>query len=172
MRQLPRRHQGLSASRQNRARSTARPATPIRPLSSRAACTQTARSIPAPAATATRTTSIPKTDARSAVYPLNVPKTCGTVPRQQRHGRQAWPAQRLPATTWIRFTASRSAKKALLVAANCQSCHGSHNILSHTNPQSPTYKANIPKTCGTCHAKIDGRLRARRSRQSRSPAAK
>ena len=36
-------------------------------------------------------------------------------------------------------------KEGLLVAANCQSCHGSHHILSHTDPQSPTYKANIPQ---------------------------
>jgi len=40
------------------------------------------------------------------------------------------------------------------VAANCQSCHGSHHILSHKDPQSPTYKANIPQTCGSCHAGI------------------
>jgi nitrate/TMAO reductase-like tetraheme cytochrome c subunit len=46
-------------------------------------------------------------------------------------------------------------KEGLLVAANCQSCHGSHHILSHKDPKSPTFKANIPKTCGTCHAKID-----------------
>ena len=45
-------------------------------------------------------------------------------------------------------------KEGLLVAANCQSCHGSHHILSHKDPLSPTYKANIPKTCGTCHAGI------------------
>ena len=46
-------------------------------------------------------------------------------------------------------------KEGLLVAANCQSCHGSHGILSHKDPNSPTFKANIPKTCGTCHAKIN-----------------
>ena len=46
-------------------------------------------------------------------------------------------------------------KEGLLVAANCQSCHGSHHILSHKDPKSPTFKANIPKTCGTCHAKIN-----------------
>ena len=45
-------------------------------------------------------------------------------------------------------------KEGLLVAANCQSCHGSHHILSHADPQSPTYKTNIPKTCGQCHAGI------------------
>jgi predicted CXXCH cytochrome family protein len=45
-------------------------------------------------------------------------------------------------------------KEGLLVAANCQSCHGSHTILSHKDKQSATYKTNIPSTCGTCHAGI------------------
>ena len=45
-------------------------------------------------------------------------------------------------------------KEGLLVAANCNSCHGSHHILSHNDPQSRTYKVNIPKTCGSCHAGI------------------
>ncbi len=45
-------------------------------------------------------------------------------------------------------------KEGLLVAANCQSCHGSHHILSRKDPQSPTNKVNVPATCGTCHAGI------------------
>jgi hypothetical protein len=59
-------------------------------------------------------------------------------------------------------------KEGLLVAANCQSCHGSHHILSHTDPQSPTYKAksgNLRKmpcghhatTTGACTARPCGR---------------
>lgn len=36
----------------------------------------------------------------------------------------------------------------------CQDCHGSHEIISHTNPESRIYKANIPKTCGQCHIDI------------------
>jgi predicted CXXCH cytochrome family protein len=46
-------------------------------------------------------------------------------------------------------------KEGLLVAANCQTCHGSHNILSHKDPRSATFKTNVPKTCGTCHAGIN-----------------
>jgi predicted CXXCH cytochrome family protein len=96
----------------------------------------------------------PKTDARSAVYPLNVPRTCGnchsTDGMAQKHGL---------ASVYPRYMDSihgfALSKEGLLVAANCQSCHGSHHILSHTDPKSPTYKANIPGTCGTCHAKIN-----------------
>lgn len=96
----------------------------------------------------------PKTDARSAVYPLNIPKTCGSCHSNngmaQKHG--------LP-SVYPRYIDSihgfALSKEGLLVAANCQSCHGSHHILRHTDPASPTFKANIPKTCGGCHAKID-----------------
>jgi len=39
-------------------------------------------------------------------------------------------------------------------AANCVNCHGSHAILKSTNGNSPTYKLNIPTTCGKCHKDI------------------
>ncbi|HEV2487375.1 MAG TPA: cytochrome c3 family protein [Terracidiphilus sp.] len=96
----------------------------------------------------------PKSDARSAVYPLNVPKTCGhchgTEGMAKKHG--------LPSVYPLYVDSIHGfalSEEGLLVAANCQSCHGSHHILSHKDPQSPTYKANIPKTCGSCHAKIN-----------------
>jgi predicted CXXCH cytochrome family protein len=96
----------------------------------------------------------PKADPRSAVYPLNVPKTCG-----QCHGNNGMAGKHGLPSVYPNYMDSihgfALSKEGLLVAANCQSCHGSHKILSHTNPQSSTFKANIPKTCGTCHAKID-----------------
>ncbi len=36
-------------------------------------------------------------------------------------------------------------------AASCTSCHGSHDIVPVKQPDSPVYKLNLPKTCGTCH---------------------
>jgi predicted CXXCH cytochrome family protein len=95
----------------------------------------------------------PKSDPRSAVYPLNVPRTCGAC-----HGNDAMAKKHgLPNVYPLYMDSIHGfalGKEGLLVAANCQSCHGSHHILSHKDPQSPTYKANIPKTCGTCHAGI------------------
>jgi predicted CXXCH cytochrome family protein len=96
----------------------------------------------------------PKTDSRSNVYPLNVPRTCGTC-----HGTEGMAKKHgLPSVYPLYIDSIHGfalSKEGLLVAANCQSCHGSHHILSHTNPLSPTYKANIPKTCGNCHARIN-----------------
>jgi predicted CXXCH cytochrome family protein len=36
-------------------------------------------------------------------------------------------------------------------AANCESCHGYHNIRSSTDSLSTISKKNLPQTCGQCH---------------------
>ena len=38
-----------------------------------------------------------------------------------------------------------------VVAANCSSCHGVHNILPSSDPRSTINKANLDVTCGQCH---------------------
>jgi predicted CXXCH cytochrome family protein len=95
----------------------------------------------------------PKADPRSAVYPLNIPRTCGAC-----HGSDAMAKKHgLPNVYPLYMDSIHGfalSKEGLLVAANCQSCHGSHHILSRKNPESATYKTNIPATCGTCHAGI------------------
>ncbi len=99
-------------------------------------------------------TIFPKADARSAVYPLNVPGTCAQCHSNngmgQKHGLPSIYPKYIDSIHGYALS-----KEGLLVAANCQSCHGSHHILSHKDPQSPTFKSNIPNTCGTCHAKIN-----------------
>jgi len=95
----------------------------------------------------------PKTDSRSAVYPLNIPRTCGNC-----HGTEGMAKKHgLPSVYPLYMDSIHGfalSKEGLLVAANCTSCHGSHHILSRKDPASPTFKTNIPNTCGTCHAKI------------------
>ncbi|HUV96443.1 MAG TPA: cytochrome c3 family protein [Acidobacteriaceae bacterium] len=97
---------------------------------------------------------VAKSDRRSAVYPLNIPHTCGNC-----HGSDAMAKKHNLPNVYPLYMDSihgfALSKEGLLVAANCQSCHGSHRILSRKDPQSPTYKTNIPKTCGNCHAKIE-----------------
>ncbi len=95
----------------------------------------------------------PKGDPKSNVYPLNVPRTCGTC-----HGDANVSKQHSMTNVYPAYMDSihgfALSKEGLLVSANCTSCHGSHHILSHNDPQSPTNKANIPATCGTCHAGV------------------
>ena len=96
----------------------------------------------------------PKSDPRSAVYPLNIPKTCGNC-----HGNPEVAKKYGFSNVFSMYADSihgmALSDEGLLVAANCESCHGSHRILSHKDPASSTYKTNVPATCGKCHAKID-----------------
>lgn len=97
---------------------------------------------------------VPKTDPKSPVYPLNIPKTCGTC-----HGNEAMAKKYGLPNVYALYLDSihgfALGKEGLLVAANCTSCHGSHKTLSHTNPQSPTYRTNVAATCGSCHVGIN-----------------
>jgi len=38
-----------------------------------------------------------------------------------------------------------------LQVANCGSCHGVHNILPSSDPNSMIHPANLAATCGSCH---------------------
>jgi predicted CXXCH cytochrome family protein len=102
---------------------------------------------------------VPKTDPTSPVYPLNIPKTCGSC-----HGNEAMARKYGLLNVYALYVDSihgfAVSKEGLLVAANCTSCHGSHGILSHRNPKSPTYRTNIPATCGQCHVGINEQYQA------------
>jgi DnaJ-class molecular chaperone len=77
----------------------------------------------------------PKNDPRSAVYPLNIPRTCGSC-----HGSETMAKKfGLPNVYPLYMDSIHGfalSSEGLLVAANCQSCHGSHHILSHKDPHS------------------------------------
>ena len=97
---------------------------------------------------------VPKTDPKSPVYPLNIPKTCGGC-----HGNEAMAKKYGLPNVYAAYIDSihgfALGKEGLLVAANCTSCHGSHKILNHKDPQSSTFRTNIPATCGSCHVGIN-----------------
>jgi hypothetical protein len=93
----------------------------------------------------------------SRVYPLNLPRTCGTCHGDpelaKRHGIRVSNAYQL----YMDSIHGRAlAKSGLLVAAQCSSCHGSHEIRSGDDPASKVYRTNIPSTCASCHAGILG----------------
>lgn len=43
----------------------------------------------------------------------------------------------------------------LVVAPNCNDCHGVHDILPNENASSRISKENVPKTCGKCHVLVE-----------------
>ena len=54
-----------------------------------------------------------------------------------------------------RYKTSKHGKKLLLEGdthvAVCSDCHGYHNVLPVSDPNSPVYPLNVPKTCNHCH---------------------
>lgn len=94
---------------------------------------------------------VPVKDPKSPVFTLNIPRTCGAC-----HGNPELAKKfGLPDVYPLYMDSIHGfalTKDGLLVAATCSSCHGTHKILSHINPESRTYRTNIPATCGSCHA--------------------
>lgn len=45
-----------------------------------------------------------------------------------------------------------------VVAANCSSCHGVHNILPSSDPRSTINHANLATTCGQCHKGVTAKF--------------
>src|SRR5262249_28579175 len=88
-------------------------------------------------------------DPKSSVYPLNLPRTCGTchgdAKLAKKHGISEVYSLYVDSIHGFALT-----KDGLLVAASCSSCHGSHQILSSKDPSSRTARGNIPSTCGGC----------------------
>ena len=94
---------------------------------------------------------LPASDPKSSTYPSNLPRTCGAC-----HGDTKFAKPHKISEVYSMYMDSihgfALTKDGLLVAASCSSCHGSHKILSKTDPASRTNRANIAETCGTCHA--------------------
>lgn len=88
----------------------------------------------------------------SRTYPLNLPDTCGRCHGDpaiiQKGGIRAGNVAELYRDSIHGKAVSRSG---LLVAANCTSCHGGHEIRQKTDPASRVHRTNVPSTCGSCH---------------------
>jgi cytochrome b subunit of formate dehydrogenase len=92
----------------------------------------------------------------SPTFPLNIPTLCAQC---HRTGEKAA----------IKYTGRQTAivegytesihgtgllKSGLIVTATCTSCHTAHSVLPHDSLASSVSSANVPTTCGACHAGI------------------
>ena len=93
---------------------------------------------------------IKPTESASPVNAAHIRETCGSCHGDVRLSRKfGMPADRL-----VSFDASYhglAAKEGVQTVANCASCHGVHNILPSSDPNSTINPKNLPKTCGQCH---------------------
>lgn len=96
----------------------------------------------------------PSSDPASATNKLNTATTCGRC-----HGdTQPVPSMRGPAVSRSfadSIHGQALSKAGLVVAPTCTDCHTSHAVMEKTSSKSPVFRANVPATCGKCHAGIE-----------------
>ena len=99
---------------------------------------------------------VPAKHADSPVFKLNLPRTCATC-----HTNAAITAEykmKYPdvASQFNDSIHGRALlKMGLIVAPSCNDCHGVHDIKRGVDRDAKINHANIAKTCGTCHTKIE-----------------
>ena len=82
-----------------------------------------------------------------------IPEFCGRCHADAAYIRRFKPRQRVDQLElyWTSVHGQRHRKGDRKVA-QCVSCHGVHGILPGSDPRSPVYPANIPRTCARCHS--------------------
>jgi len=81
---------------------------------------------------------------------------CHADIKEAEHGSKVKPAQcaschEQPAAQYATSIHGMSHKMGSSEAAACASCHGTHEMVPVKQLDSPVFKLNLPKTCGTCH---------------------
>jgi nitrate/TMAO reductase-like tetraheme cytochrome c subunit len=94
---------------------------------------------------------LPSKDAASRTYALNLPRTCAEC----HGGNHLVGPKGEVAESYADSVHGRAiAKSGLLVAANCSSCHGAHDIRRKNDQASPVHRTNVAATCAKCHEGI------------------
>jgi len=99
---------------------------------------------------------LPVKHADSAVFKLNLPKTCAAChsnPGLTKEYQIKYPEV---ASQYMDSIHGRALlKMGLIVAPSCNDCHGVHDIKRGVDRDSPINHANVAKTCGKCHVKVE-----------------
>ncbi|HVN84507.1 MAG TPA: cytochrome b/b6 domain-containing protein [Candidatus Binatia bacterium] len=96
---------------------------------------------------------VPHTDPASPVHFSHLAATCAHCHANAALAEKFRIPVVQPAEAYLQSAHARAVAQGKH-AAVCSDCHGSHNILSNTDPRSTILRANVPETCGKCHAEI------------------
>lgn len=94
--------------------------------------------------------------ADSPVFKLNLPRTCAKCHSNPRLTKE-YEIKRPQAAAHYQDSIHGRAllQLGLIVAPSCNDCHGVHDIKRHVDRGSPIHQANVAKTCGHCHLKVE-----------------
>ncbi len=99
----------------------------------------------------------PITSPRSSVYPSRIPGTCSAChARQDLNAKYGLPSARRE--TYLGSFHGIALEAGQLTVANCESCHGAHDIRPSSDPASSIAPGNLTTTCGRCHPGIGARV--------------
>lgn len=100
----------------------------------------------------------PHTDPNSPIAEQNVSRDiCGRCHGGVRLSQEfGVPSNRV--TSYFDSYHGLAAEGGSVVAANCSSCHGVHDILPSSDPRSTINRANLDATCGKCHKGVTQRF--------------
>ncbi len=99
---------------------------------------------------------IPVKHADSPVYKMNLPLTCSRCHANTNvtaEYKMKYPTVGAQYVDSIHGKALL--KMGLIVAPSCNDCHGVHDIKRSVDRSSPINHANVAKTCGKCHVKVE-----------------
>jgi len=96
-----------------------------------------------------------KSDPGAPTYHLNLPRTCARCHADPELARRYnIPVGNVYQLYMDSIHGRAVSRSGLLVAANCSDCHGAHDIRPPAEPASRVFRANVPSTCGGCHAGV------------------
>ena len=99
---------------------------------------------------------LPAKHADSPVFKLNLPNTCATCHTNSGLTKEYQMKYPEAASQYLDSIHGRALlKMGLIVAPSCNDCHGVHGIKRSVDRDSPINAANVAKTCGKCHVKIE-----------------
>ena len=94
-------------------------------------------------------------DPESRTYHFNLPATCSKCHANEAVIAKAHiAAGNVPSHFQDSIHGRALSKSGLVVAPNCATCHGNHDIRRAADDKSRVNRSNVPKTCGQCHAGI------------------
>src|SRR6185436_15599712 len=97
------------------------------------------------------TTILPASDPKSTINRANIAETCGGC-HGDKSVMQGSGISNQPILAYRESVHAKAIARGNMSAAVCTDCHNAHDIQPASSQQSTIARANIPNTCGKCHA--------------------